>query len=284
MHYTREQHKRFLDRELQAISENYIRVLNTKATALLSENEIYVAQFMKVDFEKDAAHEDTYNGSGQVILKFKKDKGIPRKNEYFTALLLDGNKCLPKNWGNLSWAELRKFQIEFSEVHCIWQGKTDDNGFLLCGFNGMSMDMAKYLKEKNLTGCVIVLGPKEPPMEYYQNLISVISNTFTEEPTAKILDFNDNGNSNGPKAINCVDTTAFIKKEIENCDEVIVQGPPGTGKTYMMANIINQLLNANKSVLVTALTNRALIELAGKEALDNHRSDKNNECPQVANQ
>ena len=275
MHYTREQHKRFLDRELQAISENYIRVLNTKATALLSENEIFVAQFMKVDLEKDAAQEDTYNGSGQVILKFKKDKGIPRKNEYFTALLLDGNKCLPKNWGNLSWAELRKFQIEFSEVHCIWQGKTDDNGFLLCGFNGMSMDMAKFLKEKKLAGCVIVLGPKEPPMEYYQNLISVISNTFTEEPTAKILDFDDNGNSNGPKVINCGDTAAFIKKEIENCDEVIVQGPPGTGKTYMMANIINQLLNANKSVLVTALTNRALIELAGKEALDDHRSDKN---------
>lgn len=275
MYYTREQHKGFLDKELQAISENYIRVLNTKTTALLSENEIYVAQFMKVDLEKDAAQEDIYNGSGQVILKFKKDKGIPRKNEYFTALLLDGNKCLPKNWGNLSWAELRKFQIEFSEVHCVWQGKTDDNGFLLCGFNGMSIDMAKYLKEKNLAGCVIVLGPKEPPMEYYQNLISVVSNISTEEPTAKILDFDDDGNNNGPKAINCDDTAAFIKNEIEHCDEVIVQGPPGTGKTYMMANIINQLLNANKSVLVTALTNRALIELAGKEALDNHRSNKN---------
>lgn len=79
MYYTREQHKRFLDRELQAISENYIRVLNTKATALLSENEIYVAQFMKVDLEKDTTQEDKYNGSGQIILKFKKDKGIPRK-------------------------------------------------------------------------------------------------------------------------------------------------------------------------------------------------------------
>lgn len=275
MYYTREQHKRFLDRELQAISENYIRVLNTKATALLSDNEVYVAQFMKVDIEKDAAQEDAYKGSGQVVLKFKKDKGIPRKNEYFTALLLDGDKCLPKNWGNLSWAELRKLQIEYSEVHCVWQGKTDDNGFLLCGFNGMSMDMAKYLKEKNLTGCVIVLGPKEPPMEYYQNLISVVSNTSTEEPAAKILDFDDDSNCNGPKPINFDDTADFIKKEIDNCDEVIVQGPPGTGKTYMMANIINQLLNANKSVLVTALTNRALIELAGKEALDDHRSDKN---------
>lgn len=42
-----------------------------------------------------------------------------------------------------------------------------------------------------------------------------------------------------------------------------------------MASIINQLLNANKSVLVTALTNRALVELAGKETLDAHRSDKN---------
>ena len=132
MYYTREQHKRFLDRELQAISENYIRVLNTKATALLSENEIYVAQFMKVDLEKDTTQEDKYNGSGQIILKFKKDKGIPRKKlsillRYYSMVI----NVFPKSWGNLSWAELRKFQIEFSEVHCVWQGKTDDNGFCL---------------------------------------------------------------------------------------------------------------------------------------------------------
>ncbi|MDB0716069.1 PIN domain-containing protein [Bacteroides xylanisolvens] len=275
MYYTREKHKRFLDKELQAISENYIRVLNTKATALLSENEVYVAQFMKVDLEKDANKDDVFNGSGQVVLKFKKDKGIPRKNEYFTALLLDGDKCLPRNWGNLSWAELRKFQVEYSEVHCVWQGKANDNGFLLCGFNGMSMNMAKYLKEKNLSGCVIVLGPQEPPMEYYQNLISFISNTSACEPAAKILDFNDSGNNNGPSTINDDDTARFVTEEIENHAEVIIQGPPGTGKTYMMASIIKHLLDKQKSVLVTALTNRALIELACKESLDVHRSNKN---------
>ena len=275
MYYTREQHKRFLDKELQAISENYIRVLNTKATALLSENEVYVAQFIKIDLEKDANKDDAFKGSGQVILKFKKDKGIPRKNEYFTALLLDGDKCLPRNWGNLSWAELRKFQVEYSEVHCVWQGKANDNGILLCGFNGMSMDMAKYLKEKNLSGCVIVLGPQEPPMEYYQNLISFVSNTSACEPAAKILDFNDSGNNNGPSTINDDDSARFVTNEIENYDEVIIQGPPGTGKTYMMASIINNLLDKRESVLVTALTNRALIELANKEALDVHRSNRN---------
>ena len=274
MYYTREQHKRFLDKELQAISENYIRVLETKATVLLARNEVYVTQFMKIDLEKDTVEENSYKGSGQVILKFKRDKGIPRKNEYFTALLLDGDKCLPKNWGNLSWAELCKFPIEYSEVHCVWQGKADDNGFLLCGFNGMSMDMAKYLKEKDLAGSVILLGPKEPPMEYYQNLISVVSNISTDESAAKILDFDNNGNSSGAKSMNCENTTEFMMKEIENNGEVIIQGPPGTGKTYMMASIINQLLNENKSVLVTALTNRALIELADKEVLDTHRSNR----------
>ena len=274
MYYTREQHRKFLDKELQAISENYIRVLNTKATALLSENEIYVAQFMKVDFEKDANREDLYKGSGQVILKFKKDKGIPRKNEYFTALLLAGEKCLPRNWGNFSWAELRKFQIEYSEVHCVWQGKTDDNGFLLCGFNGMSLDMARYLKDNNLTGCVIVLGPKEPPMEYYQNLISVVTNASSKSPIATILDFDNEGNNKGPESMIDNNTAEFIRNVIKNHDEVIVQGPPGTGKTYMMANIVDQLLKENNSVLVTALTNRALIELASKDVLDIHRLSK----------
>lgn len=274
MYYTREQHKRFLDKELQAISENYIRVLNTKATALLHENEIYVTQFIKIDIAKDADGEDSYTGSGQVILKVKQDKGIPRKNEYFTALLLDGDICLPRNWGNLSWAELRKFQVEYSEIHCVWHGKADDKGFLLCGFNGMSMDMAKYLKEKNCAGCVIVLGPQEPPMEYYQNLISFVTNTSSDEPAAKILDFDDKGNNKGSTAINYEDNAEFIKNEMASCDGLIVQGPPGTGKTYMMASVVNQLLNENKSVLVTALTNRALLELASKEALDIHRSNK----------
>lgn len=50
---------------------------------------------------------------------------------------------------------------------------------------GMSMDMAKYLKEQNLSGCFIVLGPQEPPMEYYQNLISFVSNTSACEHAAK---------------------------------------------------------------------------------------------------
>ena len=50
-------------------------------------------------------------------------------------------------------------------------------------------------------------------------------------------------------------------------DTIIIQGPPGTGKTYLMALLCEVLLKSDFRILVTALTNRALIELAEKEHL-----------------
>ena len=61
---------------------------------------------------------------------------------------------------------------------------------------------------------------------------------------------------------------------LDNKDELIFQGPPGTGKTYLMAELVSNLLDAGKSVLVTAMTNRALIELASKDSLKRHLSSK----------
>ena len=91
MYYTREQHKRFLDKELVAISEEYLKKLNSKAIALLTDNEVYVTQFVKLDLQMADSNNADRNvlGSGQLILRFKKDKGIPRKNEYFTAVVLE---------------------------------------------------------------------------------------------------------------------------------------------------------------------------------------------------
>ena len=50
-------------------------------------------------------------------------------------------------------------------------------------------------------------------------------------------------------------------------DTCILQGPPGTGKTTTIAEICHQLCKDGKSVMVTALTNRALMEIALKGAL-----------------
>lgn len=268
MYYTREQHKRFLEKELIAISEEYLKKLNSKALALLSNHEVYVTQFVKLNLKKEDSKIVGHNvlDSGQLMLRFKKDKGIPRKNEYFIAVVLEKSMCLPKNWGEISWGNLRRHQIEFSEVHCVWQGKTDDNGFLLCGFNGLSIEMAQFLENKE--GCVIILGPQEPPVDYYQNLIDIVNNSDSNMAAKEILDFNKKPVVWNPTHINSnKEQIDDIVKVFETKTQLIFQGPPGTGKTYLMAELVAYLLNQNKSVLVTAMTNRALIELAKKGSL-----------------
>lgn len=63
-------------------------------------------------------------------------------------------------------------------------------------------------------------------------------------------------------------------------DTMILEGPPGTGKTYMIAEVCARLCAEGHSVLVTALTNRALMEIAEKPAveslLDEHKIFKTN--------
>ena len=269
MYYTRENHKRFLDKELTAISESYLKLLNTKAISLLASNDLYVTQYVKLDFKKNDIEADrNVLGSGQLMLRFKKDKGIPRKNEYFTAVILEKDMCLPKNWGDITWGKLRSHQVEFSEVHCVWQGKTDDKGFLLCGFSGISLEMSQYLIDKQLEGCVIILGPQEPPMEYYQNLITVISNTSPNYPAKEILDFDKRHVVWNPEKINSNSSQVDnIISSLDSSNNLVFQGPPGTGKTHLMAALVAKLITDKKSVLVTALTNRALIELAQKDSL-----------------
>lgn len=270
MYYTREKHKRFLDKELTAISEDYLKKLNTKATALLAANKVYVTQFVKLDLKENPDADSSINvlGAGQLKLRFRKDKGIPRKNEYFTAVLLDKQMCLPKNWGDLSWGRLRAHQLEFSEVHCVWHGKADEKGYLLCGFSGISIEMARYLTDNKLEGCVIVLGPQAPPIDYYQNLISIVSNESPEMPAASILDFDKAFVPWNPQMINSnEEQIPGIISALDSHDQLVFQGPPGTGKTHLMASLVASLLKQQKSVLVTALTNRALIELAEKKSL-----------------
>lgn len=256
MKYTRAEHKRFLDLELKAIAEKYCETLNTSASVLKDNNEIYATMFVRI------SNEDK-NG-GQLLLRFKKTNGIPRKNEYFTAVILPMEICKPKTWEDQSWGDLRKKQIEFSEVHCVWQGKEDENGLLICGFKGLTLEMSDYLKAH--PNCVVILGPQEPPIAYYQNLIELLE-ISTDTRLNSILDFDVKSDIWHPKPIHKDFTSDDLFTALDNSHQIIVQGPPGTGKTHRIAEVATKLLQLGKSVMITALTNRALMEVAEKKSL-----------------
>ena len=158
MYYSRQKQEKFLDEELSAISQKYINTIKTPAAALLDIGEVFVAQFIKAD------------DNGAVILKMRNARGLPRKGDYLCGVLLTGEMCKFKNWGNISWMNLRKqFQIEFSEVYCVWQSKSDNPEFSLVGFKGMTVEMVKRLEPN----CIVVL-------EFFAGIFSNHSSTFVD--------------------------------------------------------------------------------------------------------
>ena len=107
MTYTRKEHEKFLDEELNAISNNYISLIQKEAITLMDIGEVFVALFLKID------------DSGTAILKLRNSRGLPRKGDYLCATLLVDEMSKFVIWGNISWANLRRnYHKEYSEVYC----------------------------------------------------------------------------------------------------------------------------------------------------------------------
>ena len=259
MQLDRTEHIKLLDLELKTQSDNYLKLVLQKATALIEQEEVFTSQFVKFD-------------DGILVLKLNTEKALPRKGQYLSAVLLNDEKRSYKYWGDLSWAELRnKYQNSFSECVCVWHRSYDEKGFQLAGFKGVSLDFAGKLVDK----CLVTLGPHEPPLKYLQNLIEIVTNISVDAPSARFLDIHLANNEWIPTILNEKrNLSDFIQTQLSISDEIIIQGPPGTGKTYQMAKLIADLLDKNKSVLATSLTNRSLIELASKKFLEHHRKNE----------
>lgn len=255
MIYSRKEHWQFLEDELRAQTKAFKQKLDTSAKYLLEEREeLFAAQFLRFD-------------NGEMILKFSNKRGLPRKGEYLYCFTVPKEYRNFRNWKNMTYGDLIKLKGNFTELVCIWQAPLkDDKDFCIAGFRGIELDFASNLSEAG--GMILLLGPNKPPYEYIANLQKIVQNNHTEN-VSKILD-NDFQNSDYlPELLdNRNNVSAFILSQLSLNNTLILQGPPGTGKTYQIAEICRSLCEQGKSVLVTALTNRALIEVAEKPALN----------------
>ena len=171
-----------------------------------------------------------------------------------------------KNWGELSWAELREdYQRRYSDAYCAWVSKSDNPDFCLVGIKGITLDFASLLEEDKP---IIAFGPKDPPLKYLLNLREICQDS-TNLQVNSVLDLEMENDSWAPAVLDSqADFTSIAKQEVSSERVIAVQGPPGTGKTHRIAQFVTSLLEENNSVLVVALTNRALMEVAEKESLE----------------
>ena len=158
MKYTREEHKSFLEEELQAQTKAFNLILNTSATFLLQEREeLFVAQFL------------SFKG-GEMILKFSTKRGLPRKGEYLYCFTVPKDLRDFRNWGDKTYGDLIKQKANFTEAVCVWQGPSKDKDgniekdFRLAGFRGIEIDFSINISDAEKM--ILLLGPSIPPFEY----------------------------------------------------------------------------------------------------------------------
>ncbi|MBK9642869.1 MAG: AAA family ATPase [Saprospiraceae bacterium] len=261
MKYTRKEHSNFLEEELQAQTKAFNQKLNTSATFLLQEREeLFVAQFLTF---KD----------GEMILKFSTKRGLPRKGEYLYCFTVPKELRDYRNWGEKTYGDLVNEKSNFTETVCVWQAPSKDNNgnlekdFYIAGFRGVELDFSVNISEAEKM--ILLLGPNKPPFEYIANLQKIVQTNYSEN-VSLILDQDFLTTNWQPSLLdNNNDISNFILSQLALTDQVVLIGPPGTGKTYQIAEICKRLCGQGKSVLVTSLTNRALIEVIEKPALEN---------------
>lgn len=261
MKYTRQEHYNFLEEELQAQTRAFNQKLNTAATFLLLEREeLFVAQFI------------TFN-DGEMILKFSTKRGLPRKGEYLYCFTVPKELRDYRNWGEKTYGDLIKEKGNFTETVCVWQAQSKDKDgnlekdFYIAGFRGVELDFSINISKAEKM--ILLLGPNIPPYGYIENLQKIVKNNYSET-VSSILDQEFIKNSWESSLLDeKKDIPNFILSQLTLTEQVVLIGPPGTGKTYQIAEICKHLCDQGKSVLVTSLTNRALIEVVEKPALTN---------------
>lgn len=254
MQISRKKHWKFLEDELKAETEAFNKKFSAKALFLLEESEeMYVGQFIKFN-------------EGEMIMRFPNSRNLPRKGEYLYSMILPKELRDYHNWGTKTYSDLFKERYKGTDCVCVWTSNSDDSRFSLVGFRKVELEFQSFIEDNKGTGIILAFAPQRPPIDYIANLQKVVEDE-TSQKVSLILDNSYQENDWTPQLIKQDNVSNFVRTQLGFIDKMIIQGPPGTGKTSMIAELCNKLCQEGHSILITALTNRALMEIAEKSSL-----------------
>lgn len=254
MQISRKKHWQFLEDELKAETEAFNKKFSAKALFLLEESEeMYVGQFIKFN-------------EGEMIMRFPNSRNLPRKGEYLYSMILPKELRDYHNWGTKTYRDLFKERYKGTECVCVWTSNSDNSRFSLVGFRKVELEFQSFIEDNKGTGIILAFAPQRPPIDYIANLQKVVEDE-TSQKVSLILDNSYQENDWTPQLIKQDNVSSFVRTQLGFIDKMIIQGPPGTGKTSMIAELCNKLCQEGHSILITALTNRALMEIAEKSSL-----------------
>lgn len=215
---------------------------------------------------------------GHVVLKFPKDKA-PRLKVQKSIMVIKkeakaqlGQDVLSWNCSFLDFFKNSQYHSNTSDLLPLYYNKKGDSNYDYVGCTGLSTSLYDLFKNTTASGKslpVIVFAPF-PPVDYFNNLVNFLEvfHDMSEqliEPKIEYEDWHPEELQYDPNNENAIPEKILQTLEEEDC--CILQGPPGTGKSYTIAHIIAKFLMRNKTVCVTTMANKGLIELVQQEPL-----------------
>lgn len=216
---------------------------------------------------------------GHIVLKFPKDKA-PRLKVQKSIMVVKkdakielGTKLSDWTCSFLDFCKNSNYHSKASDITPLYYQKKGDNAYDYVGCTGIGIALFDLFKDciakgKSLT---VMLFSPFPPVDYYNNLVNFLE-VYQDMPEQLIepkIDFEDwhpEELSYNPNNENSISDTIADTLENEEC--CVLQGPPGTGKSYTIAKIIAKYLDENKTVCVTTMANKGLIELVQQSPLE----------------
>ena len=255
-----ENHAKFYEWQIEVIGEEWYQYFNTSVNILQQEKKLFVGKIWGIDRVK-----------GNLILRFK-TKQTPRMNNYYNLCIVGGGVSgNPATW-NFSYKEFRfskNLSGKNTQIKTLFPLKSNDLDWNFIGVNGADYDFVnnidKLILERGIKPLIILALP-DPPTDYLNNLRSFV----LANPHNRILNLplNRSDENWNPHLIdNEKDILPTVVDKLEENNQLLIQGPPGTGKSYLVAQICDHYLAKNYSIVVTALANKALVEVAEKDGL-----------------
>lgn len=215
---------------------------------------------------------------GHVIIKFPKDKA-PRLKVQKSVMVIKKDAKAELGTSVTSWkcsfldfCKNAQYHSNTSDIFPLYFTKKGNSNYDYVGCTGISTSLYDLFKKSTELGkslSVIVFSPF-PPVDYFNNLVNFLEvyHDLPEHMLEPKIDYEDWQ----PEELeyNPENETAIperIQQTLEEEDCCILQGPPGTGKSYTIAHIIAHYLTNNKTVCVTTMANKGLIELVQQPPL-----------------
>ena len=245
---------KFYSEELKELEFSVKKTFNATGLSLFHNGDVYVGQYRGIDEKRGNVFVDIPSGEG---------KYAPRLDQKLNCFRPQPGFELPKTWGNLIYSDLIKGR-NCTETKIVDYIPSKRDGWITMLIREMDAEFIESLQYNQ----ILAFGPTIPPFEYLQNLkeFSESLNEDGNEIWEKILGFKyDLKRDVSPKLLTEeIDIADQIIKEVEKSIIYVFQGPPGTGKTHQVADLVSRLVLSNKSVLITALTNKAAAEVCEK--------------------